>query len=74
MDIKEMEASAIREGVVSGKFTAKEVVTSLFERIKDIDVKVQSYLTLCEESALKQAEIIDEKVKKGEKIIFVQME
>ena len=33
MDIKEMEASAIREGVVSGKFTAKEVVTSLFERI-----------------------------------------
>ena len=68
MDIKEMEASAIREGVVSGKFTAKEVVTSLFERIKDIDVKVQSYLTLCEESALKQAEIIDEKVKKGEKL------
>ena len=68
MDIKEMEASAIREGVVSGEFTAKEVVTSLFERIKEVDIKVQSYLTLCEESALKQAEIIDEKVKKGEKL------
>ncbi|MCI7441826.1 MAG: amidase family protein, partial [Clostridium sp.] len=68
MDIKEMEASAIREGVVSGKFTAKEVVTSLFERIKDVDVKVESYLTLCEESALKQAEEIDEKVKNGEKL------
>ena len=66
MNIEKMDAIQIRDGILNKDFTATEIVTSLFKRIKDIDVKVESYLTLCEESALKQAAKIDEKVKNGE--------
>ena len=66
MNIENMTAQEIRSGVIGKKFTAVEIITSLFERIHEVEPKIDGYLTLCEEDALHQAKKIDEKVSKGE--------
>jgi len=66
MNIETMTAQEIRSGVIEKKFTAVEIITSLFERIHEVEPKIDGYLTLCEEDALHQAKKIDEKVSKGE--------
>lgn len=68
MDIRNMDICEIRDGVLNGSFTATEVTTSLLETIKEIDPKVQSYLRICEDEALKQAKIIDEKIANKESV------
>jgi aspartyl-tRNA(Asn)/glutamyl-tRNA(Gln) amidotransferase subunit A len=68
MDIKNMDICEIKDGILLGSFTATEVTTSLLERIKEIDPKVQSYLRLCEDDALKQAKKIDEKIANKEPV------
>ena len=68
MKIEQMDISQIRDGIKDGSFTAVEVITSLFERIKTIDPKVKSYLRLCEKEALDKAKIVDDKIAKGEPV------
>lgn len=68
MEIQAMTAFEIKKGIEEGKFTSEEIVKKLFERIKEVDPKVEAYITLCEEEALKSAKTVDEKVKKGEKL------
>lgn len=68
MEIQAMTAFEIKKGIEEGKFTSEEIVKKLFERIKEIDPKVEAYITLCEEEAIKSAKSVDEKVKNGEKL------
>lgn len=68
MEIQAMTAFEIKKGIVEGKFTSEEIVKMFFERIKEIDPKVEAYITLCEEEAIKSAKMVDEKVRKGEKL------
>ncbi len=68
MEIQAMTAFEIKKGIEEGKFTSEEIVKKLFERIKEVDPKVEAYITLCEEEAIKCAKAVDEKVKKGEKL------
>ena len=56
----------IRDGIKNKKFTSEEVVKAYFNKIKERDENINSYLTLCEEEAIKEAKIIDEKIAKGE--------
>jgi aspartyl-tRNA(Asn)/glutamyl-tRNA(Gln) amidotransferase subunit A len=66
MKIELMSAHEINDGIKNGAFTAEEVVKSLFERIKDVEPKVNAYITLCEDDAKSRAREIDEKVKNKE--------
>lgn len=68
MKIEQMDISQIRDGIKDGSFTAVEVITSLFERIKTIDPKVKSYLRLCEKEALDKAKIVDKKIANNEPV------
>jgi len=68
LNTEKMNAYEIRSGIIKKQFTAKEVITSFFERIYDKDTIIDGYLTLCRAEALTQAEHIDEKIKRGEKI------
>ena len=65
MHIEKMTAFEIKKGIEEKSFTATEVVHALFKRIKAVEPKVDAFLTLCEESAMAQAEAVDEKVKAG---------
>ncbi|AEM73973.1 Asp-tRNA(Asn)/Glu-tRNA(Gln) amidotransferase subunit GatA [Caldicellulosiruptor acetigenus] len=46
----------------------QEVVESVLERIKEVEDKVKSYITITEEQALENAKKIDEKIAKGEQV------
>lgn len=66
MNVDKMTGIEIKESILEKKFTCREVIEALFERIKEVDKEVNAYVTLCEDYALEQAKIIDEKVSKGE--------
>ncbi|MFA6183801.1 MAG: Asp-tRNA(Asn)/Glu-tRNA(Gln) amidotransferase subunit GatA [Parcubacteria group bacterium] len=58
----------INENLKSGKITSLELTQKYFDEIEKKDKDILAYLTLHKESALKTAQEIDEKIKKGEKI------
>lgn len=68
MQIEFLQANEIRESIIAGRFTAVEVVTALFDRIKEVEPKVQAYITLCEEKALERAKEVDEKIASGKPV------
>lgn len=68
MQIQELTIEEIQQGYVERRFTVKEVVQGYIDRIKKYDDKIQSFITLCEEDALKQAEELDQKLSNGEEI------
>ncbi len=63
-----MTIDDIKSGLHQKRFTTKELITSYFDRIKKYDNEIKSFISLQEEGALKQAEIVDKKLKKGEEI------
>ena len=65
--ICKLTAFELREKTLSGKLTAKKVVEELFAQIEEKEPLIGAYLTLDKEGALKTAEEIDARVKRGEK-------
>lgn len=68
MNIEKLSLCEIRDGIKSKNFTSVEVITAFYKRIKKIDPKIKSFISLCEEDALKKAEIIDKKIDSGETV------
>ena len=50
------------------EISSTELTKSVFDRIKAVEDKVDAYLTLDEENAMKKAAEIDEKLAKGEEL------
>ncbi len=61
-----LTAHELRDAVRSGETTAAEVTQSFLNRIKAVDGKVQAYTDVWEDHALRQAEKVDAKLKRGE--------
>ena len=45
-----------------------EIANSVFERIEQVEDRVEAYITLTKESALETARLVDEKLAKGEEL------
>lgn len=58
-DLNKLTLSQARQGLKSKKFTAPELVQSCLNRIKTLDKKLNSFVTLVEEDALNQAKTVD---------------
>lgn len=63
---KRISIGEAREMLDSKKISAKELVETYIGRIKSVDSEVKSFITVTEEQALKQAELAQEKIDKGE--------
>lgn len=66
MDFMKMTLKELSDGIKKAEFTSLEVVKSYFDRIESEDEKIQSYITVCRDEALKKAEEADKKVKSGD--------
>lgn len=60
MNFSETNISDLHKQLVDGDVTATELTKAAFERIKATEPKIQAFLTLNEEAALKRAAEIDE--------------
>ncbi len=67
MNLYEMSATKLSKMIKSKEISALELTNSIFSRINSVEPKIQSYVTLCEEDAIKTAKLVDEKISKGEK-------
>ena len=53
-------------GLRSGEFSSVELTRHFLNRIKQFDGQLNSFITICEESALEEARQADERIKAGE--------
>ncbi|MDE6149730.1 MAG: Asp-tRNA(Asn)/Glu-tRNA(Gln) amidotransferase subunit GatA [Ruminococcus sp.] len=68
MELFERNACELSDMLKNKEISSVELTQSVFSRIKAVDDKVNSYVTLNEEEALKEAQEIDRKRIKGEQL------
>ena len=68
MDLCGLTIHQLHDLLVKKEVTSKEATEALYQRIKGVDGKIGAYLMLTEEGAYRQAEDVDRKMGKGEKI------
>ncbi|MCB4757342.1 MAG: aspartyl/glutamyl-tRNA amidotransferase subunit A, partial [Elusimicrobia bacterium] len=65
MELNQLSAKEIVDGIKKNTFSAREVTQASLEAIKKKNRDLNSYLTILEESALEAARAVDRKVKEG---------
>lgn len=65
MDLKELTIKKFQEGLLGGKFSAKEVMEETLKNIESYDKEIHAYLSLRKEKALEEASNIDSQLKDG---------
>ncbi|HEA47148.1 MAG TPA: Asp-tRNA(Asn)/Glu-tRNA(Gln) amidotransferase subunit GatA [bacterium] len=68
MKLNELTAHEIGELIKKGEVSSEEVTKSVFKRIEKVEKTINSFVTLIKDEALKQARLVDEKIRKKEKI------
>ena len=68
MKIIEISAKELAERIKSKEISSEEVIKAYFERIEEAEEKVDAFITLTKEDALKSAKKTDEKISRGEKL------
>ena len=63
-----LNAQQVRQGIKNGYFSAQEYISQILERIQKVDDKINAFITVDNDGALRQASLIDKKVRSGEKI------
>ena len=68
MDLYSLTIHELHDLLVKKEVTSGEVTEAFYRRIKEVDGKIKAYLLLMEEESFRQAEKIDRKIAKGERI------
>ena len=68
MNLYDLTLHEAHEKISKKEISSKELLDVTFRRIDDIENKVNSYITLSKDKAYRDAEVIDAKIAKGEKI------
>lgn len=66
--MESLDIGQIHSRLIGKKISCKELVRGFFNNIKEKDGNIHAFLEVSEKTAIKQAEEIDSKIKKGEKI------
>ena len=68
MKLYELTAHELHEKLVNKELSSVELTNALYERIDEVEAKVNAYVTLDKENALAQAAKVDAKIAAGEKL------
>lgn len=68
MDLYTLTAHELAEKIKSKEVTSVEVTKAFLDRIDAVEDKVEAFITICGEEALKMAEAVDQKIASGEKV------
>jgi aspartyl-tRNA(Asn)/glutamyl-tRNA(Gln) amidotransferase subunit A len=61
-------AHELQEMLVKKEIRAVEIVEAVYQRIKDVEPRIQSYVTIAAEQAIDQAQKVDQALAKGEPV------
>src|SRR3989344_8220994 len=64
--LNELSIKEAREGLKEKKFSSVELTQAVLDRIKEVDPKVNAFVTVTHEEALKQAKKADELLASGQ--------
>ncbi|MEW8973390.1 MAG: Asp-tRNA(Asn)/Glu-tRNA(Gln) amidotransferase subunit GatA [Tissierellaceae bacterium] len=68
MNIIDLKAYEMKEKLLKREISSREIVEAHLDRIKEVEDNINAFITVDEENALSSADIIDEKIKSGEKL------
>ncbi|MBM4306781.1 MAG: Asp-tRNA(Asn)/Glu-tRNA(Gln) amidotransferase subunit GatA [Deltaproteobacteria bacterium] len=68
MKLHELTIHELHDLLVRKEVTSREATEALYKRIGEADGKIKAYLMLTEEEAFRQADEVDRKIAKGERI------
>ncbi|NMB29843.1 MAG: Asp-tRNA(Asn)/Glu-tRNA(Gln) amidotransferase subunit GatA [Clostridiales bacterium] len=68
MELYKRSAAELSALIKSKSCSVEEVIKSTFDRITQVEGKVDAYITICEQDALTKAREVDSKIAKGEKL------
>ncbi len=68
MDLQNLSFKQTRHLLLDKQITAVEIANYFLARTKEIDPKIKAFITITEKEIIDQAQRIDEKIKKGEKL------
>ena len=68
MELHKLTIHQLHDLLVKKEATSREITEAFYRRVRDVDDKIKAYLILTEEEALRQADRVDQKISKGEKI------
>lgn len=54
--------------IITGEVSAVECVSSVFQRIREVEDRVHAFITLTEDLALKKAQEVDNKISRGKRV------
>ena len=66
MELCKQTLSALSEGLRKKEFSAVELAEAYYERIAQTDGGLRSYITLCQDRAMAQAQAADERIAAGQ--------
>jgi aspartyl-tRNA(Asn)/glutamyl-tRNA(Gln) amidotransferase subunit A len=66
--LSELKAWQVKEAMEKGETSCQQIVSSVFDRIHQLNPKINAYITLIEDQAKKIAKKIDQKRTGGEKL------
>lgn len=68
MEIYELSVKELREKIKKKEISSEEVVKAFYKRIEEVEENIHSFITLTKEEAIKQAKIVDTKIRKNEPV------
>ncbi|EAX48985.1 glutamyl-tRNA(Gln) amidotransferase, A subunit [Thermosinus carboxydivorans Nor1] len=68
MKLYQYTAHALHEKLLKKEVSAREITEAVFGRIDAVEGEIRAYITQTREQALEQAQKVDEKIRRGEKI------
>ena len=68
MDIQQLTIKSTKHALENKEFSCVDLVSEIFNRIRKHDGDVHAFLELTEELAIEQAEKVDAKISRGEKL------
>ncbi len=68
MELYKKTAHELRDMIKNKEITSVEATKSVLERIDSVENKIESYITVCGDTALSQAEEIDKKIAAGQPV------
>ncbi len=66
--LNELTAHELKEKILSQEISAEELTLAVFDRVDEVEDKINAYVTLTKENAVKKAKEVDKRIRRNEPV------